>query len=97
MDGQGECAGYAACPRASAPHGDDGNPDGTFAFQKSVQSLSESLAKELQVYGAMAGEVSLTKPVFPSTEPYRCYYTSRWYDGDKSVRPVQLVGVWKST
>lgn len=69
-----------------------GNPDGSFAFQKSVQSLSESLAKELQVYGAMAGEVSLDKARIPSQLSPIAVTTLKWYDEDKSVRPVQLVG-----
>jgi hypothetical protein len=69
-----------------------GNPDGTYNAQLSVQSLSESLGKQLLCYGAMAGEVALDKGRVPSSLNPISVTTLKWYDEDKSVRPVQVMG-----
>lgn len=69
-----------------------GNADGSFNIQSSIQSLSESLARELQLYGAMAGEVALDKARIPSSLNGISIPSLKWYDEGKGVRPVQIVG-----
>lgn len=69
-----------------------GNPDGTYNAQLSIQSLSESLGRQLITYGAMAGEVALDKARVPSSLNPISVPSIKWYDEDKTVRPVQLVG-----
>ena len=69
-----------------------GNVDGSFGPQMSIQSLSESLGRELLIYGACAGEVVLDKARIPASLNAVTVSTLKWYDEDKAARPVQVVG-----
>jgi hypothetical protein len=69
-----------------------GNVDGSFGVQQTLQSLSESLAKELLLYGSLAGEVVLDKTLVPASLNPVAVTTLKWYNEGKGVRPVQLIG-----
>jgi hypothetical protein len=69
-----------------------GNVDGTYGSQDTIQSISESLGKQLLQYGACAGEVALDKARVPASLNPISVTTIKWYDEDKSTRPVQLLG-----
>lgn len=58
----------------------------------SLKSISESLAKELLTYGAMAGELVLDKSRLPyMIQPFSVTTVKFKFDG-KGVRPVQKIG-----
>lgn len=63
-----------------------------FSSMGSLQSVSESLAKELLQYGSMAGEVVLDKARLPSSVSPVTTTTLRFYEEDFGIRPVQVVG-----
>jgi hypothetical protein len=69
-----------------------GNVDGTYGNQVTVQSLSESLGKQLLQYGACSGEVALDKARIPASLNPVSVTTIKWYDEEKGTRPVQVVG-----
>jgi len=69
-----------------------GNVDGSYGAQMTVQSLSESLGKQLMQYGACAGEVALDKARVPASLNPISVTTIKWYDEDKAARPVQVIG-----
>ena len=69
-----------------------GNVDGSYGNQLSLQSLSESLARELLIYGACSGEIALDKARIPASLNPISVSKLKWYDEDNSVRPVQVVG-----
>lgn len=69
-----------------------GAVDGGYGSQKSVQSLSESLARELKLYGALAGELVLGKGAVPESLVPIHVPSIKWYDDGTTVRPVQVVG-----
>lgn len=69
-----------------------GNVDGSFGAQVSLQSLSESLGRQLLLYGAAAGEVALDKMRIPASLNAISVTTLRWYDEGKASRPVQYIG-----
>jgi hypothetical protein len=69
-----------------------GNVDGSYGSQMTVQSLSESLGKQLLQYGACAGEIALDKARVPASLNAISVTTIKWYDEDTAVRPVQVVG-----
>lgn len=69
-----------------------GNPDGTYGSQISIQSMSESLGRQLLMYGAMAGEVALDASRVPASLNPISVPGIKWYDEGKTVRPVQVVG-----
>lgn len=69
-------------------------PDYTLGFnpQASLQSLSETLGKELVQEGALAGEVVLDKARLPMLLSPISVRTIKFYEEDFGVRPVQDVG-----
>jgi hypothetical protein len=69
-----------------------GNVDGSFGAQISLQSLSESLGRELLMYGALAGEIALDKARVPASLNPISVTKLRLYDEDKTWKPVQIVG-----
>ena len=69
-----------------------GNVDGTYGAQMTIQSLSESLGKQLIQYGACAGEIALDKARIPASLNPISVTTVKWYDEEKATRPVQVVG-----
>lgn len=69
-----------------------GNVDGSYGAQLTVQSLSESLAKELILYGACSGEVALDKARVPASLNPVTVSKLKWYDEEGAARPVQLIG-----
>ena len=69
-----------------------GNADGSYGAQMSLQSLSESLGRELLIYGACSGEVALDKQRIPASLNAITVSKLKWYDEDKAMRPVQVVG-----
>ena len=69
-----------------------GNVDGSFGAQISLQSLSESLGRELLMYGALAGEVALDKARVPASLNAISVTKLKLYDEDKAWKPVQIVG-----
>ena len=69
-----------------------GNVDGSYGAQMTIQSLSESLGRELLQYGAIAGEVALDKGRIPASLNAISVTTIKWYDEGKAQRPVQVVG-----
>lgn len=73
-----------------------GNPEfGTFS-QQSLQSMSESLGKELLLYGALAGEIVLDRSRLPTGLTPFSTSQIEFRDDDqsipKSVKPVQVIG-----
>jgi hypothetical protein len=69
-----------------------GNPDGTFGAQKALQSLSEELALELVLDGAMCLEVALDKARVPASFNPVSIPTLKIYEEDNSFRLVQDIG-----
>lgn len=69
-----------------------GMVDGSFNPGLALQSLSEQLAMELQLYGAMGLEVVLDKALIPSRFVPVHVPTLKFYDEDSSFRIVQDVG-----
>lgn len=69
-----------------------GAADGSYGAQMSIQSLSESLGKELIYYGAAAVEVALDKARVPASLNPVSVTKLKAYDEDESVRWVQEVG-----
>lgn len=69
-------------------------PDYTLGFNSygSLQSLSESLAKELLHYGALAGELVLDKSRLPTQIVPISVTGIYFYEDDMGIRPVQDVG-----
>lgn len=63
-----------------------------FNVQGSLQSISESLAKELIQYGALAGEVVLDKARLPTQLVPVTTTNIKFYEEDTGVRPVQDIG-----
>lgn len=66
--------------------------DGTFNPGLALQSLSEQLAMELQLYGAMGLEVALDKALIPSRFVPVHVPTLKFYDEEMSFRIVQEAG-----
>lgn len=66
--------------------------DGSFNPGLAMQSLSEQLAMELQLYGAMGLEVALDKSLIPSRFVPVHVPTLKFYDEEGSFRIVQEVG-----
>lgn len=69
-----------------------GNLDGSFTAQLSLQSLSEQLAIELMLDGAMCAELTLDKArvpasIFPVSVP-----TLKFYEEEEGFRMVQDIG-----
>jgi hypothetical protein len=69
-----------------------GNVDGSFGAQMTLQSLSESLGRELMLYGAISGEVALDKARIPASLNAISVTKLKWYDEDNASRPVQVIG-----
>ena len=69
-----------------------GNVDGSYGSQATIQSLSESLGKQLIQYGACAGEIALDKARIPASLNPISVTTLKFYDEDKALRPVQVIG-----
>ena len=69
-------------------------PDYTEGYSnvQSLKSLSESLAKELMMYGAMAGELILDKSRLPSAIQPVSVFTIQFKPDGKGLKPVQRVG-----
>jgi hypothetical protein len=63
-----------------------------FSVQSSLQSISESLGKELLQYGALAGEVVLDKSRLPMQLAPVTTTNLKFYEEDAGVRPVQDIG-----
>lgn len=66
--------------------------DQGFSATTSLQSLSESLAKELLMYGSMAGELVLDKSRLPSMIQPVSVTTVKFRPDGKGLKPFQLVG-----
>lgn len=69
-----------------------GNVDGTFGAQMTIQSLSESLGRELLLYGACAGEVVLDQARVPASLNAISTSKIRFYDDKGSFKPIQYIG-----
>lgn len=69
-----------------------GNVDGSFGPQMSIQSLSESLGKELLLYGGCSGEIALDKARIPASLNAISISKIKFYDEDMAFRPVQILG-----
>lgn len=69
-----------------------GAADGSYGAQMTIQSLSESLGKELLYYGACGLEVALDKARIPSSFNAVSVTQLIAFDEDNSVRWVQRVG-----
>jgi hypothetical protein len=69
-----------------------GASDGSFGAQQGLQSLSETLAMDLQLSGAMALEVALDKARIPASFNPVAVNTLRFYEEDNSFRVVQVIG-----
>ena len=63
-----------------------------FSGVLSLQSISESLAKELFMYGAMAGELVLGKDLLPQRIQPISVTSIEFYPDDDGFSPVQSVG-----
>ena len=63
-----------------------------FSGVLSIQSMSESLAKELFMYGAMAGELVLGKDLLPQRIQPISVTSIEFYPDDDGFSPVQTVG-----
>lgn len=68
-----------------------GNADGSYGAQMSLQTLSETLALDALLYGAMAGEVALDKARVPASLNAVSVTTLKMYEEDNSTRFVQEV------
>lgn len=69
-----------------------GAADGSFGAQQGLQSLSETLAIDMQLTGAMALEVALDKSRIPASFNPVAVKTLKFYEEDNSFRVVQLIG-----
>ena len=69
-----------------------GDVDGSFQAQLSLQSLSEQLAMELVMDGAMCVELSLDKARVPSAVYPVSIPTIKFYEEDNGFRMVQSIG-----
>lgn len=69
-----------------------GAADGSFGAQQGLQSLSETLAIDMQLTGAMALEVALDKARIPASFNPVAVKTLRFYEEDNAFRIVQLIG-----
>lgn len=69
-----------------------GNVDGSFGAQMGLQSLSEQLAIEAVLDGAMCLEVSLDKARVPASMNPISVTTIKMYEEDNAFRLVQVVG-----
>ncbi len=69
-----------------------GSVDGSYGAQVTLQSLSESLGKELIYYGAAAVEVALDKARVPASMNPISVTKLKAYEEDNGVRWVQDVG-----
>lgn len=69
-------------------------PDYTLGFNNfgSLQSISESLTKELLEYGALAGELVLDKSRLPTQIIPVTTTNVRFYEDGAGLRPIQYVG-----
>lgn len=69
-------------------------PDYSLGFNAlgSLQSISESLAKELLQYGAMSGELVLDKSRLPTQIVPVTVTNVRFYEEDAGLRPIQYIG-----
>ena len=69
-----------------------GNVDGSFASQLSLQSLSEQLALELMLDGAMCLEVALDRARVPASFNPVSVTTLKFYEEENGFRMVQDIG-----
>lgn len=69
-----------------------GNVDGSYGQQTGLQSLSETLGRELLLYGAMSGEVALDGARIPASLNPVSTTKLRLYDENKLWKPVQIIG-----
>jgi hypothetical protein len=69
-----------------------GNADGSFSDVKGLQSLSEELALELQIYGALCMEVVLDKTRMPSKMVPISVNSLKLYEEGQGFRLVQALG-----
>lgn len=69
-----------------------GNVDGSYGTQQTLQTLSESLGRELMLYGACSGETALDKARIPASLNAISVTKLKWYDEEKAIRPVQVIG-----
>jgi hypothetical protein len=69
-----------------------GAADGSFGAQQGLQSLSETLALDMQLTGAMALEVALDKMKIPASFNPVAVNTLKFYEEDNSFRIVQVIG-----
>ena len=69
-----------------------GAADGSFGSQQGLQSLSETLAMDLLLSGAMGLEVALDKQKVPSSFNPVAVNTLKFYEEDNSIRAVQVIG-----
>lgn len=69
-----------------------GAADGSYGAQQGLQSLSETLATDLLLTGAMALEVALDKAKVPASFNPVAVNTLKIYEEDNSVRFVQVIG-----
>ena len=69
-----------------------GAADGSFGAQQGLQSLSETLAIDMQLTGAMALEVALDKARIPASFNPVAVKSLRFYEEDNAFRVVQLIG-----
>lgn len=68
-----------------------GAADGSFGNQQGLQSLSETLATDLLLTGAMALEVALDKAKIPASFNPVAVNTIKFYEEDNSFRAVQVI------
>lgn len=69
-----------------------GNPDGSYGAQQTIQSLSESLAIDLEQTGAMCLEVALDKQRIPASMNVIAVNTLTFYEEENTVKMVQKIG-----
>lgn len=69
-----------------------GAADGSFGSQQGLQSLSETLAMDLLLSGAMGLEVALDKQRIPASFNPVAVSTLKLYEEDNSIRAVQVIG-----
>lgn len=69
-----------------------GNVDGSYGPQMSIQTLSESLGKELLLYGGCSGELALDKARVPASLNAVSVTKVRFYDENKAYKPIQYIG-----
>jgi hypothetical protein len=69
-------------------------PDYSLGFNAygSLQSISESLSRELLQYGALAGEVVLDRTMLPTQVVPVSTTNIKFYEEDNGLRPVQDIG-----